>query len=284
MATYHRAIIEQSSGERPYVTAFDPYYGDVTQQGIQIDKLTATSSFSELWPAVSNYDPTQSAGVYLMSSVGGQIGDAAYTTGLASRSSPRLPRRRLRRLPVLAGRPAGELRPASTHRPGLPRQPAAPGPGSAAWAVHPASATSATFVHTIARVAVQLPELRREREPNCHPCTGAIADCTWDPRAQQVEWPNILTQSNRYNIFQGPDGPCTYASGATSRAATRWILADRDQQQRDLHPHADSWTHRRGEQRETTGSFGASALRVQGSATSSTPSPTTTVSRSRSVT
>ncbi len=78
-ATYHRAIIEQSSGERPYVTAFDPFYGDVTQQGIQIDKVTATNSFSQLWPAVSNYDPSQSAGIYL-TNFGGQVGDTAYTT------------------------------------------------------------------------------------------------------------------------------------------------------------------------------------------------------------
>ena len=78
MATYHRAIIEQSSGERPYVTTFDPYYGDVTQQGIQIDKVTATNSFSSaLSERFANYDPSQSAGIYL-TAFGGQEGDAAY--------------------------------------------------------------------------------------------------------------------------------------------------------------------------------------------------------------
>jgi hypothetical protein len=65
-AAFHEAIIQQSSGQRPYVTIFDNYFGDVTQQGITLDKLDALQSFVALWP-VLDYDPTQSAGQYIAS-------------------------------------------------------------------------------------------------------------------------------------------------------------------------------------------------------------------------
>ncbi len=41
VAAFHESIIQQSSGERPYRTVYDQYYGDVTQQGIILDKLFA---------------------------------------------------------------------------------------------------------------------------------------------------------------------------------------------------------------------------------------------------
>ena len=41
VAAFHKAVIQQSSGERPYRTIYDNYYGDVTQQGIILDKLFA---------------------------------------------------------------------------------------------------------------------------------------------------------------------------------------------------------------------------------------------------
>ena len=62
--SFHKAIIQQSSGERPYVTLYDPFYGDVVQQGIIIDKITALQNWTSLFK-VDNYDPTQSAGAYL---------------------------------------------------------------------------------------------------------------------------------------------------------------------------------------------------------------------------
>jgi hypothetical protein len=64
VATFHKAIIQQSSGERPYVTTYDPFYGDVVQQGIIIDKLLALQNWTAL-TQISNYDPTQAAGAYL---------------------------------------------------------------------------------------------------------------------------------------------------------------------------------------------------------------------------
>jgi hypothetical protein len=66
MAAFHEAIITQSSGQRPYITQFNNYFGDVTEQGIQLDKLDSLESFVALWP-VDNYDPLQAAGAYISS-------------------------------------------------------------------------------------------------------------------------------------------------------------------------------------------------------------------------
>ena len=48
------------------MTQYDNYFGDVTVQGITLDKLDALQSFLALWPVV-NYDPIQSAGAYISS-------------------------------------------------------------------------------------------------------------------------------------------------------------------------------------------------------------------------
>jgi len=65
-AAFHEAIVQQSAGARPYVTIYDNYFGDVTQQGIFLDKLDAIQSFTALWP-VDNYDLNQSAGQFIAS-------------------------------------------------------------------------------------------------------------------------------------------------------------------------------------------------------------------------
>jgi uncharacterized protein DUF4953 len=74
VGAFHEAIIQQSSGERPYRTTYDRYFGDVTQQGIILDKLFATQGWVALWPSV-NYDPNQS-GAYFASWAG--LGDASF--------------------------------------------------------------------------------------------------------------------------------------------------------------------------------------------------------------
>ncbi len=76
VAAFHKAVIQQASGERPYRTEYDKYYGDVTQQGIILDKLFAMQGWVGLWPS-DNYDPNQ-AGSYFASYSG--IGDASYAT------------------------------------------------------------------------------------------------------------------------------------------------------------------------------------------------------------
>jgi hypothetical protein len=68
IAAFHEAVIQQSTGERPFQTQYDPYFGDVTQQGIAIDKEVAFINWLGLWP-FDNYDPTQSAGYFASSMV-----------------------------------------------------------------------------------------------------------------------------------------------------------------------------------------------------------------------
>jgi hypothetical protein len=74
-AAFHKAVIQQSSGERPYRTIYDPYYGDTTQQGIILDKLFAMIGWVGLWPT-DNYDQNQ-AGFYISSY--SSLGDYSYS-------------------------------------------------------------------------------------------------------------------------------------------------------------------------------------------------------------
>ncbi len=74
-AAYHLAMINQAESERPAASSYDPFYGDVEQQGIILDKYFAMQDFAGLWP-VMNYDPSQSAGSYIAWYEG--LGDAAF--------------------------------------------------------------------------------------------------------------------------------------------------------------------------------------------------------------
>ena len=65
VAAFHEAIIQQSAGERPFATVYDKFYGDVTQQGIILDKYFAMQGFVGLWQS-DNYDQNQ-AGAYISS-------------------------------------------------------------------------------------------------------------------------------------------------------------------------------------------------------------------------
>jgi hypothetical protein len=74
IAAFHESVVQQSAGERPYRTVYDNFYGDVTQQGIILDKLFAIQGWTGLWPT-TDYDPNQ-AGSYISS--WNTIGDASY--------------------------------------------------------------------------------------------------------------------------------------------------------------------------------------------------------------
>ncbi len=79
MATFHKAVIQQSTGQRPVATIYDQFYGDVTQQGIILDKLFAMEFFVGLWPSSSLYDQNQ-AGAYFTSYGVSEGLDPAYET------------------------------------------------------------------------------------------------------------------------------------------------------------------------------------------------------------
>jgi hypothetical protein len=74
VAAFHKAVIQQGSGERPFATVYDKYFGDETQQGIILDKLFAMQGWTGMWPT-DNYDQNQ-AGFWLASYSG--IGDSSY--------------------------------------------------------------------------------------------------------------------------------------------------------------------------------------------------------------
>ncbi len=74
VAAFHKAVVQQGSGERPFATVYDKFYGDVTQQGIILDKLFAVQGWVGMWPT-DNYDQNQ-AGAWLASYSG--IGDDSY--------------------------------------------------------------------------------------------------------------------------------------------------------------------------------------------------------------
>lgn len=74
VAAFHLAVIQQSSGERPFVTIYDKFFGDVTQQGIFLDKMFAMQGWVGLWPQ-NNYNPSD-AGNFISSFAG--VGDAEY--------------------------------------------------------------------------------------------------------------------------------------------------------------------------------------------------------------
>jgi len=76
VAAFHKAVIQQGSGERPFATIYDKYYGDVTQQGIILDKLYAMIGWVGMWPT-DNYDQNQ-AGAWFASYSG--LGDASYAS------------------------------------------------------------------------------------------------------------------------------------------------------------------------------------------------------------
>jgi len=55
IGNFYKAILQQSAAERSYATKFDNFYGDVTQQGIILDKYYAMMLFIGIWP-VDDYD------------------------------------------------------------------------------------------------------------------------------------------------------------------------------------------------------------------------------------
>jgi hypothetical protein len=77
VSAFSQAVIQQAAGERPYATVYDKFYGDVTQQGIILDKYFAMQNFVGLWQS-DNYDQNQ-AGAYI-SSWGGYDFDESYTS------------------------------------------------------------------------------------------------------------------------------------------------------------------------------------------------------------
>jgi hypothetical protein len=215
VASYHRAIIDQASGERPYITVFDPFYGDTTQQGIQIDKVASINSFSSLWPAVMNYDPSQAGETLLSSSFGN---DQAYNQLSAAVMLDFLGA-------SFATYTYAQIGPMTafgetTHSTWWP------GTSPAfAWIGGLTFDRERDFLDYLHAYAVRFKfQNCDENGQNCQPCTS-LDNCSWDPRPLQVK-PSQITQSDRYNRFQAPDGRTYIWMYIQSR--NQWLLADKD--------------------------------------------------------
>jgi hypothetical protein len=215
--SYQRAIVDQSSGERPYVTVFDPFFGDTTQQGIQIDKVHLTTSLTTLWPTVSDFDPSQSNGIYGCSACG-QFGDPAYQSVADSVLNDFLGA-------AFATFSYTQLGPLAT----FSQATHDPAYGGAiqyqTWIGAWSFSRNADFLAFVDQIAVNYDFNNcDENGQNCVECTS-LAVCNWDPRNRQLTTSD-LTQSDYTNRFIGPDGR-TYIWGYL-QSRNEWILADKD--------------------------------------------------------
>ncbi len=210
VAAFHLAMVEQASGERPFITKFDPYYGDVTQQGIIIDKNYALQNFTTLYP-VDNFDPTQAAGAYLFAAsgydpnyqsvaqnavdqfVGGQYDVFLYDVPLAVQNFAQTTQN-----PYFAG--AGgqaSIRDwigAKVFGGGI----LDPNQGYLDWAANLAASEGFGCDPTGYNCG-------NLGTPGIIPCTTFnLAACTWDPRMPQLGTADVY-HSDPFNEFRGPD-------------------------------------------------------------------------------
>jgi hypothetical protein len=217
--SYQRAIIDQSSGERPYITVFDPFYGDTTQQGIQLDKIQVTTNATENW-LVTNFDPSQAAGAYMTSLAGGfgdpayqQVGYAALNDFLGA---------------AFATYSYTQVAPIASFAESSTSTLFSGNLQTRDWVGSYVFTRDTDFRAFVDQIAVQYNFQNCDQNGlNCQPCSLAagIAACTWDPRNPQASSEQI-TQSNTFNEFQAPDGR-TYI-WAYIQSRNEWVLADRD--------------------------------------------------------
>lgn len=73
VAAFHEAVIQQTSAQRPLASVYDNFYGDVTQQGITLDKFMAMVNWVGMQP-ILNYNPNV-LGSYIAS---WDIGEPSY--------------------------------------------------------------------------------------------------------------------------------------------------------------------------------------------------------------
>lgn len=174
VAAFHKAVIQQSSGERPYRTIYDKYYGDVTQQGIILDKLFAMQGWTALWPT-QNYDPNQ-AGSYIASYSG--LGDQSYAY-IASDTVNSMIGGQYDVYPYFVPLAVAQFA-QDTHSPSFSGFP---------------SVRDWIGGHTFIRLQDFLDYFRDIAVQNNYPGCDTVANCTYDPRPL----------SDTHNEFIGPD-------------------------------------------------------------------------------
>jgi hypothetical protein len=232
VAAFHLAMVEQASGERPYITTFDPFYGDVTQQGIIIDKNYALANYTNLYP-VDNYDPSRSAGQYLFAAtplaadyqsltenvvsqfVGGQYDIFLYDQPLAVSNFATATQNLYFAQAPINGRAS------------IRQWIGAVGLfGNGAAGIDPDQEFLDWAANLAALWGFGCDASGQNCGPGVSPCsTTQLAACTWDPRQHQTNSEDVY-HSDSYNEFRGPDNR-RYA-WALIKDRLQILLVDRD--------------------------------------------------------
>jgi hypothetical protein len=241
-AAYNLGIVQQASGERPYVTTYDPVYGDVTQQGIILDKLNAIQNFTTLYP-VTNYDPTQSAGSYLFGATPLGADYQSVTENMLNNYVGGAYDIFLWAVPAAVSNFAQATQ--DLYFPGVGRASIRQWIGAVGLFGNGAAGIDPNpqFLAWAANLAEQYGFGCDADGNNCGPATCATAVgcpaggiiacaspteggiCTWDPRQQQTG-PNDIYHANSFGEFRGPDAR-RYAF-AFIHDRNQYLLVDRD--------------------------------------------------------
>lgn len=218
VAAFHLALIQQSSGERPYATIVDKFNGDVTQQGITLDKNFAMQGWVGLWPS-DNYDPNQ-RGNYIASYSNADpeyagIAEKAVASMIGEERFDSFPYLRIAAVVLFAR---------DTHNPNFNGR-----LGMKDWVGgHLFSRTEdvETYFRDMAITNQRYPELGCATGPGQITDHPTRATCTYDPRVQRGRETTAVHLSDTFNEFDGPDGQ-RYA-WAYFNDRRQWIFVQKD--------------------------------------------------------
>ena len=218
-AATSQGIIQQSSGQRPFITQFDPYFGDTTQQGIAIDKILSLQAFTALWQ-VDNYDQNQAAGAYIspfsfgdpqyesvaeaacLSMVGGAYNMFAYAIPLGVQQFAQATHSTYYQEGATGGRP--EIKD---------------------WVGGYTFDRLPDFLNFFRRIAVVNNSVDAQGNLLCP--TDVVDTCTYDPTIRSTpDDPQAAFHSDPFQQFIGPDNRRWI--WVYLQDMNRWIVADRD--------------------------------------------------------
>lgn len=205
MAAFHKAIIQQSSGERPYATTYDKFYGDVSQQGIILDKLFAMQAFVGLWP-IDNYDLNQTEGSYMASF--SSAGDGSYNT-VAEDTVASMIGGQYSVYPYFKPLAVAQYA-ADTHDPAFSGR-----VEMRDWIGGKLFNREQDFLDFFRSLAVKY---------GIDGCDG-VTPCNYDPKKPQADATDVH-HTDSYNEFIGPDGRRYIWAYIANR--NQWVLVDRD--------------------------------------------------------
>ena len=218
VAAFHLGVIQQSSGERPFATIIDKYYGDVTQQGITLDKNFAMQGWVGLWPS-DNYDPNQ-RGNYISSFSNadpeyGAIAEKAVASMIGEERFDSFPYLRIAAVVLFAR---------DTHNPNFGGR-----LGIKDWIgghLFSRPEDVETYFRDMALANQRYPELGCATGPGQITDKPTRATCTYDPRVQRGRDVAAVHLSDTFNEFDGPDGQ-RYA-WAYFNDRRQWIFVQKD--------------------------------------------------------